>query len=81
MGLGVQLAFIGKHNGKWSDKEYMIIYYHCTRDSALSLLLSFLITCHPYIMKTKNAEIAICDKTPRFERKEDGNFRTGLPLY
>ena len=25
----------------------MIIYYHCTRDSAL--LLSFLLTCHPYI--------------------------------
>ena len=26
----------------------MIIYYHCTRDSAL--LLSFLLTCHPYIL-------------------------------
>ena len=25
----------------------MIIYYHCTRDSAL--LLSFLLTCHCYI--------------------------------
>ena len=24
----------------------MIIYYYCTRDSAL--LLSFLLTCHPY---------------------------------
>ena len=24
----------------------MIIYYHCTRDSAL--LLSFSLTCHPY---------------------------------
>ena len=27
---------------------HMIIYYHCTRDSAL--LLSFLLTCHPYII-------------------------------
>ena len=26
---------------------HMIIYYHCTRDSAL--LLSFLLTSHPYI--------------------------------
>ena len=26
----------------------MIIYYHCTRDSGL--LLSFLLTCHPYIL-------------------------------
>ena len=29
----------------------MIIYYHCTRDSAL--LLSFLLTCHPYMRARK----------------------------
>ena len=30
----------------------MIIYYHCTRDS--TLLLSFLLTCHPLPFHKKN---------------------------
>ena len=44
----------------------MIIYYHCTRDSAL--LLSFLLTCHPYILPLSFHEMIFILVPPVFFR-------------
>ena len=58
----------------------MIIYYHCNSDNAL--LLSFLLTCHPYIHPLSFHEmifilVVACTVEPPITDPP----RSGQPLY